>query len=268
LLGAITGIDPRDSATKSSGGKSHTDYSRFLDPRGLRGARIGVARKFFGFSDKADLLMNDSIEAMKGSGAVILDPVNLQTQKEYEDTELEVLLYEFKADLNKYLAELGPKAPMRSLKELIEFNEMNRDKEMPYFGQELFIRAEAKGTLSSPAYLNALRKNHRLSRTEGIDAVMIKHRLDAIIAPTGGPPWVTDLINGDHFSGGSSTPAAVAGYPNINVPAGYIHGLPVGISFFGRAYSEPTLIRIAYAYEQATKHRRSPKFLATADLNE
>ncbi len=268
LLGALTGVDPRDGATKSSSGKFHPDYSRFLDPNGLRGARIGVARKFFGFSDKVDRLMNDAIEAMKGSGAVIVDPVNLETQKEYEDSELEVLLYEFKADLNKYLTELGPKSPMRSLKELIEFNEKNRDREMPYFGQELFVKAEAKGPLTSPAYLKALRKNHRLSRTEGIDAVMMKHRLNAVVAPTGGAPWVTDLINGDHYSGGSSTPAAVAGYPNINVPAGFIHGLPVGISFFGRAYSEPTLIKIAYAYEQATKHRRPPKFLATADMND
>ena len=176
------------------------------------------------------------------------------------------MLYEFKADLNSYLASLGPQSRVKSLKEIIEFNEKNKEKEMPYFGQEIFIRAEAKGPLTSKAYKIALAKNLRLSRAEGIDAVMLKHNLDALVAPTGGPPWPTDLINGDHFAGASSTPAAVAGYPNINVPAGYIFGLPVGISFFGRAYSEPTLIKLAYAFEQATLLRRPPKFLPTVDL--
>jgi amidase len=156
---------------------------------------------------------------------------------------------------------------VRSLEEIIDFNERNREKEMPYFGQEILVMAQGKGPLTSKPYLAALRKNHRLARTLGIDAVVTKHRLDAIVAPTGGPPWTTDCVNGDHFSGGSSTPAAVAGYPNITVPAGYVFGLPVGISFFGRAYSEPALIKIAYAYEQATKHRRPPCFLPTADLS-
>jgi amidase len=267
LLGALTGIDSRDPVTSESRGKSFTDYTKFLDANGLRGARIGVARKFFGFSEKVDQLMQASIEEMKRQGAVIVDPAVMATAGKYDDSEFEVLLFEFKADLNAYLARLGPMARVRTLKEIIEFNEKNKEKEMPYFGQEIMIRAEAKGPLTTKAYKDALAKNHRLSRAEGIDAVMLKHRLDALVAPTGGPPWPTDLINGDHFSGASSTPAAVAGYPNINVPAGYIFGLPVGISFFGRAYSEPTLIRLAYAFEQATKFRKPPKFLPTAELH-
>jgi amidase len=267
LLNALTGIDSRDRATQSSRGKSHADYTRFLDPNGLRGARIGVARKFFGFNDKVDKLMTDAIDALKRAGATVIDPSDLPSHGKYDDSEFEVLLYEFKADLNKYLLERGGGAP-RSLKELIEFNERNREREMPYFGQEIFLKAQAKGPLTSKAYLAALAKNHRLSRAGGIDAAIAKHRLDAIIAPTGGPPWTTDLVNGDHFSGGSSTPAAVAGYPNITVPAGYVFGLPVGISFFGTAYSEPVLIKLAYAYEQATKHRRPPQFTDSADLRD
>jgi amidase len=263
LLGAIAGVDPRDAITQESSGKSLTDYTRFLDRNGLQGARIGVARRYFGFNSEVDRLANDAIEAMKRAGATIVDPVDLAPSKEYEDSELEVLLYEFKHDLNKYLAELGPKAPFRSLKEIIEFNEKNRSREMPYFGQDLFLKAEAKGPLTSPDYLKALEKNRRLSRTHGIDAVIAKDRLDAIVAPTGGPSWTTDLVNGDHFGGGSSSPAAVAGYPAVSVPAGFIHGLPVGISFFGTAYSEPTLIKLAYAFEQATRHRRAPGFLPT-----
>lgn len=267
LLGLLTGIDPRDRATQSSRGKSHADYTRFLDPAGLRGARIGVARKFFGFNDKVDKLMANAIDALKRAGAIVVDPAELPSHGKYDDSEFEVLLYEFKADLNKYLAERGAGVP-RSLKELIEFNERNREREMPYFGQEIFLKAQEKGPLTSRAYLAALAKNHRLSRAEGIDAALAKHRLDAIIAPTGGPPWTTDLVNGDHFSGGSSTPAAVAGYPNISVPAGYVFGLPVGISFFGAAYSEPTLIKLAYAFEQATRHRRPPQFTDSAGLRD
>ena len=244
------------------------DYTKFLDARGLRGARIGIARKFFGFNDRVDQLMTAAIDVMKREGAIIIDPADVATAGKFDDSEFEVLLYEFKADLNKYLSALGPGAPVRTLKDLIDFNERNRAREMPFFGQEIFIRAEAKGPLTSREYRAALAKNHRLSKTEGIDLVMNKHRLDALVAPTGGPPWTTDLINGDHFSGSSSTPAAVAGYPNINVPAGFVHGLPVGISFFGRAWSEGVLIKLAYAYEQATKHRVAPAFYERAKLGE
>jgi amidase len=261
LLNVLAGVDPRDEATRESSGKAATDYTQFLNRDGLRGARLGVARNFFGFSDHVDKLMEESLNAMKRAGAILVDPANIPTAGKFDDSEFEVLLFEFKADLNKYLAERGTRANARTLKELIEFNERNRDREMPYFGQEIFTRAEAKGDLKTKEYRDALAKNHRLSRAEGIDAVMAQHRLDALIAPTGGPPWTTDLVNGDHFSGSSSTPAAVAGYPNINVPAGFVFGLPVGISFFGRAYSEPVLIKLAYAYEQATKFRQPPRFL-------
>src|SRR5206468_2957239 len=208
----------------------------------------------------AAAILPGAITEMERAGAVIIDPVNLAESKEYEDSELEVLLYEFKDNLNKYLSELGPKAPFHSLKEIIDFNEKNHEREMPYFGQELFLKAEAKGPLTTADYLKALEKDRRLSRREGIDAVIEKDHLDAIIAPTAGPAWTTDLLNGDHFTGGSSTPPAVAGYPHITVPAGFTRGLPVGISFFGTAYTEPVLIRLAYAFEQETKHRRAPGF--------
>jgi amidase len=233
----------------------------------LRGAKIGVARKFFGFSEAVDHLMNDAIEEMKRQGAVIIDPAEIETTGKFDESEFEVLLYEFKADLNAYLAQWGPNVPVHSLKEIIEFNERNQEKEMPYFGQDVFLKAEAKGPLTTKDYQDALAKNHRLARTEGIDQVMDKFHLDAIIAPTGSPAWLTDLVDGDHSSGGSSSPAAVAGYPNINVPAGFVFGLPVGISFFGRAWSEPTLIKLAYSFEQATKFRQPPHFLPTAPLH-
>jgi amidase len=266
LLGALSGIDSRDSVTRLSQGKSKGDYTQFLDKDGLRGARLGVARKYFGFNDRVDKLVNDLLGEMKKLGAVIVDPAEIPTSGKFDDSELEVLLYEFKTDLNAYLAGLGPKAPVHSLKEVIEFNEKNRDQEMPYFGQDLFIKAEAKGPLSSKKYLDALRKNHLLSRSQGIDFVMRKHRLDALVAPTGGPAWPTDWINGDHFTGGYASASAVAGYPHITVPAGYVFELPFGISFFGAAYSEPRLIKFAYAFEQATKVRHTPRFLSSADL--
>jgi amidase len=263
LLGALTGIDSDDAATAASGGKSHMDYAQFCDPNGLKGARIGVARKYFGFSDTVDALMEQSIDVMKKQGATIVDPADIETLGKFDDSELLVFMYELKADLNAYLAGLGPGAPVRTLKDIIEFNERNRSKEMPYFGQDLFLKAEAKGPLTEKAYLDAVAKNHQLARTEGIDAVMDKNHLDAIVGPTGGPAWLTDLINGDHSAGGSSNAAAVAGYPNMNVTAGYISALPVGISFFGRAWSEPTLIKLAYSFEQATKARQAPRFQPT-----
>jgi amidase len=265
VLGAITGVDPRDAATAASAGKSFTDYTQFLDENGLRGARIGVARQFMGFSPNVDALIEAAIADMKKLGAEIVDPADVPNTDQVNDSQFEVLLYEFKADLNAYLASLGPSAPVKTLKEIIDFNEKNKDREMPYFGQEILIQSEAKGPLTSTEYLAALDKDNRLMRAEGIDAVMNDKRLDAIIAPTGGPSWTIDHLNGDHFVGGSSTPAAVAGYPNITVPCGYVRGLPIGISFFGRAWSEPTLLKIAYAYEQATKHRQPPKFLPSVD---
>jgi amidase len=263
LLSALAGVDPDDEATTASAGKAQTDYAQFCDPNGLKGARIGVARKYFGFSDAVDALMEQALDVMKRQGATLVDPADIETFGKFDDTELLVLLYELKADLNDYLARLGPAAPVRTLKEVIDFNERNREKEMPYFGQDLFLKAEAKGPLTEKEYVDALAKNHQLTRTEGIDALMDKHHLDAIVAPTGGPAWLTDLVNGDHSTGGSSNAAAVAGYPNINVTAGFLFGLPVGISFFGRAWSEPTLLKLAYSFEQAIKARQIPRFLPT-----
>jgi amidase len=265
LLGALTGMDPRDPATAASSGKAAPDYTKFLDPGGLRGARIGVARKYFGFSETVDKLMNEAIDAMKNAGAVIVDPADLASHGKLDDPEGIVLLYELKADLNAYLSG-RPGAPVRTLEDVIAFNDRNAPKEMPYFGQDLFLKAQDKGPLTSKEYLDALETDHRLSRKEGIDGTMDKFHLDAIVAPTGGPAWMTDLVNGDHFLGGSSTAAAVAGYPDITVPAGFIFGLPVGISFFGRAWSEPTLLKLAYSFEQTTKVRRPPGFLPTAKL--
>ncbi len=266
LLSALTGVDSDDPATAASAGKTYSDYSKFCDPNGLKGARIGVARKYFGFSEAVDALMEQSLDAMRKQGATLVDPADIETLGKFDDSESTVFLYELKADLNAYLARLGPSAPVKTLKDVIDFNDRNKDKEMPYFGQDMFLKSQSKGPLSEKEYTDAVAKNHQLARTEGIDAIMDKHHLDALVAPTGGPAWITDLITGDHFSGGSSNAAAVAGYPNINVPAGSIFGLPVGISFFGRAWSEPTLIKIAFAFEQATKARHAPRFLANVSL--
>ena len=262
LLGALAGVDPRDSATAASTGKIALDYTSFLDPNGLRGARIGVARKYFGFNDAVDKIMEEIIAEIKTQGAEVVDPADLPSHGKFNDTEFTVLLYELKADLNAYLAG-RPGAPA-TLKDVIDFNDRNREKEMPYFGQDIFLKAQAKGPLTDKEYTDALDANHQLSRKEGIDAVMDKFKLDAIMAPTAGPAWLTDWVDGDNAGGGSSNAAAVAGYPDITVPAGFIFGLPVGVSFFGRAWSEPTLLKIAYGFEQAVKVRKPPQFLPTA----
>jgi amidase len=270
VLGAMVGVDPADAPTRNSTQKGLRDYSKSLDPNGLKGARIGVVRnRLFGYNAAADRIADQAIADMKNQGAVIVDPANIPTLSKFGDSEFEVLLYEFKADLNKYLSALGPSAPVHTLADIIAFNDAHKDQELPYFGQEIMLMAQKKGPLTDPRYLQALAKNHRLSRALGIDAVMTKDRLDALVAPTSGPAWLIDLVNGDSFGGDAASPstvAAVAGYPHITVPAGYFRGLPVGISFFGRAWSEPTLIKLAYAYEQATKHRRPPTFAASADL--
>jgi amidase len=265
LLGALAGSDPRDKFTAEANSKMQKDYTQFLDPNGLKGARLGIARKYFGFSDSVDALMNRLIDEMKSAGAVIVDPADLETQGKFDETELLVLLYELKADLNAYLAQ-RPESQVKTLADVIAFNDKNREKEMPYFGQDLLIKAQEKGPLTDKAYLVALAANHELSRQKGIDAVMTKFKLDALVAPTGGPAWITDLVNGDHAAGGSSNAAAVAGYPNINVPAGFIFGLPVGISFFGRAWSEPTLLKIASGFEELVKARKKPEFLPEIKL--
>jgi amidase len=242
------------------------DYTKALKPDALKGARIGVARKqYFGYSDATDAMIKKAIADMKAAGAVIVDPADIPTAAKMDGCEMEVLLYEFKADLNVYLAARPPEGRVRSLADLIAFNVREQAREMPYFGQELFVRAQKKGPLTSAAYIAARTKCRALARGQGIDLVLREHRLDAIVAPTGSPAWTTDLVNGDHFTGASSTPAAVAGYPSITLPAGQAFGLPVGISFIGAAWSEAKLIALASSYEQLTHHRRPPG-LATSHL--
>lgn len=235
------------------------DYSQFLDAGGLKNARIGLASDFFGFHSRVDKLMAEAIQKMKDSGAVIIENLKLENRKEWGDLEWKVLIYEFKADLNAYL-KTRPGLKVQSLADLIEFNKKNTDTELKWFGQEIFEEAEKTKGLDDPEYIQALAKAKELSQ-KGIEKLMDQHQLDALIAPTNGPAWTIDWVNGDHFGGGSSEPAAISGYPNITVPVGYVAGLPLGISFFGRAWSEPTLITLAYAYEQATKHRKAPGFL-------
>jgi amidase len=263
LLGALSGSDPRDPATAEASAKMLKDYSTCLDPDGMRGARLGIARTFFGAHPKVDALIDAALAALKNGGAVLIDPIDAKKWPDLGDREVEVLRYEMRADMNAYLAALGPNAPVHTLKEIIEFNERHADQELQWFGQEELLKSQAKGPLTDKAYLDALETCRRVARAEGIDAIMDKNQLDAIVAPTSAPAHVTDWVTGDHGLGDSTTPAAVAGYPSITVPAGLVSGLPVGISFFGRAWSEPKLLRIAFAFEQATKARRPPRFLPT-----
>jgi amidase len=292
VLGALAGFDPRDPATEAGRGHALADYTRFLDARGLRGARIGVARKmFFGYSAHADQIIEGAIAALRAEGAIVVDPADMPSLDEMASSpaEMTVLLYDLKVDMAAYLAGRVPDARRdaagsvrgaanserleapgakwrggaipRTLADLIAFNEAHRREEMPFFGQELFEQAEAKGTLTDPEYLEAVATCRRLGGRAGIDAVMDQYNLDALVAPTGGPAWPIDPVNGDHFLGASSGPAAIAGYPLITVPAGHAFGLPIGLTFMGRAWSEPTLIKLAYAYEQATRGRRVPRYL-------
>jgi amidase len=266
LLGAMTGADPADGATEASQGRFLTDYRKSLRPDGLRGARIGVLRSdTFNFAKKLNPILQAAIEAMKREGAEIIDPVEFPTLGKTDGSEYEVLLYEFKADLESYFAG-RPGAAVHTLADLIAFNEKNADREMPFFGQEILEQAVKKGPLTDKAYRDALAKNHELMRAKGIDAALTGHKLDALVVLTNGPAHLTDLINGDSFSGSSSSPAAVAGYPTITLPAGWINGLPVGISLIGGAWSEPVLIRLAYGLERAVQMRKGPRFLPTAEL--
>jgi amidase len=258
VLTAIAGVDPHDPATRAAQGHIEADYRAFLTADGLKGARIGVARKrVTGYNVHTDRLFEQAIADLKRLGAEIVDPADFGSLGDYDDDELEVVLYELKAGLNAYLAERKG-VPVRSLADVIAFNEKHKDREMPWFGQDLFVKAQAKGLLTDEAYVKAAEKSRRLARA-GIDEVLARHGLDAIVAPTGSPAWLTDHVNGDSFQGSSSSPAAVAGYPSITVPMGFAMGLPVGVSFVGTAWSEGKLLRLAYAYEQGTRHRRAPR---------
>ena len=265
LLNALAGIDERDAITKESAGKV-PDYLKYLDKDGLKGARIGVARNFFGNNDEVDAVIERALLVLKAQGAILIDPLEVPNIAKYPDSEMDVLLCEFKADLQSYLAEFAPGSAIATMADVIAFNAKNHDRELQFFGQEFLQKAETKGGLDSKEYLDALANNHRYARAEGIDQVMKEHQLDALVAPTGGPAWLTDFINGDHSGNGFSTPAAVAGYPHITVPAGMLRGLPIGLSFVGGAYAEPTLIRLAYAYEQATHLRQVPSYPRSVNL--
>jgi amidase len=265
MLAAMAGVDPGDPVTNESAGRP-TDYGKALVKDGLKGMRLGVARDFFGGNGPVDALIEKALGVLKAQGALLVD-VKVPNTDKYGDSETEVLLYEFKPGLAAYLSEYAPGAPIRNMADLIAFNDKHRDKEMPFFAQEHLLGSQAKGGLDAQEYKDALANNRRYAREEGIDRVMKEHRLDALVAPTGGPAWLTDYINGDHYGSSFSSPAAVAGYPHVTVPAGYLYGLPIGLSFVGGAYSEAALIGMAYAYEQATLHRRAPRFAASAKVS-
>lgn len=266
VLGCLTGADPTDPATVSAEGHAHRDYTPFLEVDGLRGKRIGVATQYSEGHEAVEAMLAEALDVMREAGATVMDIPTVEAWRQMGRHSGNVMRYEFKADLNAYFAGLGPDAPVKNLDELIAFNTANADREMPYFQQEILEQCRDRGPLTDPEYREALSEAMRLSRDEGIDAVMDEHRLDAIVAPTGSPAWTTDPINGDRFHMGSSSPAAISGYPNITVPMGSFHGLPVNISIWGRAWSEPELLKIAYAYEQLTRHRRAPRFIPALDL--
>ncbi|WP_026355089.1 amidase [Massilia niastensis] len=261
LLAALAGDDPLDAATRDAAGRPR-DYAAALRKDGLRDKRIGVARNFFGSHDAVDALIEKELAVLKAQGALLVD-VKVPNTDKYDDSELEVLLHEFRPDLEAWLAAYAPHAPVKSMADIIAFNEKNAKREMPYFGQEHLLAAQAKPGLDAREYREALANNLRYARDEGLELVLREHRLDALVAPTGGPAWLTDYVNGDHYGGSFSSPAAVAGYPHVTVPAGYTHGLPVGLSFVGGAWSEEALIGMAYAYEQASLRRRPPSFQAS-----
>ncbi|HEX9118894.1 MAG TPA: amidase [Anaerolineae bacterium] len=268
LLGALVSSepDPRDPPAPAAAGRASPDYTRFLTTGSLAGTRIGIARNFFGFDGRVDRIMDECIKALGGLGADVVDPAPVATPPALDESEMEVLLYDFKTDLDAYLAGRGAAVAVHSLTDVIAFNERHRPQMMPYFEQELLVKAAEKGPLTEDAYRQALATCRRLAQAEGIDATLAEHRLDAIAAPSGGPAWLIDYVSGDYGSGGSSSPAAVAGYPNVTVPAGYVYGLPVGISFFAGAFAEPTLVKFAFAFEQATRVRKPPQFLKTVQF--
>jgi amidase len=264
LLGAIAGADAQDAATREAQGRA-ADYAAALRTDGLRGKRIGVARNFFGGSPAIDALVEKELAVLKAQGAILVD-VQVPNTDKYNDSELEVLLAEFRPDLEAWLRDYAPHAPVKSMADIIAFNEKNAGRELRHFGQEHLVAAQKKPGLDDKTYRDALANNLRYAREEGIDKILKEEKLDALVAPTGGVAWLTDYINGDHYGGSFSSPAAVAGYPHVTVPAGFVAGLPVGLSFVGTAWTEASLIGMAYAYEQASRRRRAPNFAATVNI--